>query len=77
MALPKTSIAHLVIISLLAATHLTAQAHIIRSQTAKNHFKANHPCPTNGSRHGSCPGYVIDHIQALVCGGADAHYVFR
>ena len=71
MALPKTSIAHLLIISLLAATPLTAQAHIVRSQAAKNHFKASHPCPTNGNRHGSCPGYVIDHIKALACGGAD------
>ena len=72
MALPKTSITHLLIISLLAAIPLSAQANIIRSQTAKNHFKANHPCPTNGNRHGSCPGYVIDHIKALACGGADA-----
>jgi len=71
MALPKTSIAHLLIISLLAATPLSAQARIVRSQTAKNHFKATHPCPTNGNRHGSCPGYVIDHIKALACGGAD------
>ncbi|MEY3880549.1 MAG: hypothetical protein RIQ94_1345 [Pseudomonadota bacterium] len=72
MALTKTSITHLVIISLLAAIPLTAQARIVRSQAAKNHFKATHPCPTNGNRHGSCPGYVIDHIKALACGGADA-----
>lgn len=72
MALPKTSIAHLLIISLLAATPLSAQARIVRSQAAKTYFKATHPCPTNGNRHGSCPGYVSDHIKALACGDADA-----
>ena len=71
MTFQKTSFTHLLIISLLAAIPLTAQARIVRSQAAKNKFKATHPCPTNGNRQGSCPGYVIDHIQALACGGAD------
>ena len=43
-----------------------------RSLAAKNDFKYAHPCPSNGNNHGSCPGYVIDHITALACGGADA-----
>ena len=25
----------------------------------------------NGNNHGACPGYIIDHIQALACGGAN------
>jgi len=48
-----------------------ADGRIKRSQTAKNHFKQWHPCPANGRRSGSCPGYVIDHIVPLACGGAD------
>ena len=72
MTFPRTSFTHLLIISLLAAIPLTAQARIVRSQAAKNHFKVPHPCPINGNSYGSCPGYVIDHIQALACGGADA-----
>lgn len=43
-----------------------------RSQAAKNDFKRSHPCPVNGSFRGPCPGYVIDHITPLACGGADA-----
>ncbi len=42
-----------------------------RSEKAKDSFKYAHPCPSNGNNHGACPGYVIDHITALACGGAD------
>jgi hypothetical protein len=31
----------------------------------------SHPCPVTGAPSGKCPGYVIDHIQALAVGGAD------
>jgi len=48
-----------------------AHGHIKRSESAKNDFKDSHPCPANGRRFGPCPGYVIDHIKALACGGAD------
>jgi len=34
-------------------------------------FMRTHPCPSNGNTHGACPGYVVDHIQALKRGGAD------
>lgn len=49
-----------------------SEARIKRSQTAKVEFKRGHPCPATGARKGPCNGYVIDHIQALACGGADA-----
>jgi hypothetical protein len=49
-----------------------ADGRIKRSESAKNDFKAENPCPANGNRSGSCSGYVIDHIKALACGGADA-----
>ena len=45
---------------------------IKRSTAAKDAFKRQHPCPANGHTSGSCPGYVIDHVRPLECGGADA-----
>jgi hypothetical protein len=45
---------------------------IKRSGAAKDEFKRAHPCPANGRTSGSCPGYVIDHVSPLECGGADA-----
>lgn len=30
------------------------------------------PCPATGSSKKKCPGYVIDHVVSLACGGADA-----
>lgn len=47
------------------------EAKIIRSQSAKNAFKRNNPCPANGARAGPCKGYVVDHIKPLCAGGAD------
>ena len=31
-----------------------------------------HPCPSTGRTSGACPGYVVDHVKPLACGGADA-----
>lgn len=45
---------------------------IKRSAAAKNGFQREHPCPSTGSNTGRCPGYVIDHVNPLECGGADA-----
>ncbi len=44
---------------------------IARSTKAKDEFKKTHPCPSTGKSSGSCPGYVIDHVQPLKRGGAD------
>jgi hypothetical protein len=54
------------------STH--ADAHTKRSQSAKVEFKQLHPCPSTGARKGPCKGYVIDHINPLSCGGADASH---
>lgn len=43
-----------------------------RSHAARDAFKHAHPCPATGKPSGACPGYVIDHIKPLACGGADA-----
>ena len=45
---------------------------IHRSRSVAAAFKATHPCPANGQTRGACPGYTIDHINPLACGGADA-----
>jgi len=43
-----------------------------RSASAKREFEAMRPCPATGRASGPCPGYVIDHVMALACGGIDA-----
>ena len=48
-----------------------AKGKIARSAKAKDSFKRSHPCPSTGKSYGACPGYVIDHVQALKRGGAD------
>jgi len=39
---------------------------------AKHAFERQHPCPSTGKTSGRCPGYVVDHVKPLECGGADA-----
>ncbi len=45
---------------------------IKRSAAARRDFMRAHPCPSTGRRSGACPGYVVDHVTALACGGPDA-----
>ncbi len=56
------------------AYHASSRSHgrIKRSEAAKDAFKRSHPCPSTGRSSGSCPGYVVDHVKALACGGADS-----
>lgn len=51
-----------------------ARGRIARSETAKRQFEISKPCPAPGAhKPGSpCPGYIIDHIKPLACGGLDA-----
>ena len=51
------------------ATDVLARQH--RSTAAKHKFRIEHPCPLTGQVRGKCPGFVIDHIKPLACGGAD------
>ncbi len=44
---------------------------IKRSERAREEFMRSHPCPSTGKTSGRCPGYVVDHVHALECGGAD------
>lgn len=64
-----------VLLVLIACAEL-AGACEVRSRTAVNQFKRANACPailgtTNGKPTGPCPGFVVDHIIALNCGGAD------
>lgn len=59
------------LIALVLAASGPADARIKRSYSAMTDFKTMHPCPANGATKGPCKGYVIDHIKALACGGAD------
>ena len=47
------------------------KGRIKRSTAAKDAFKHQQPCPSTGESSGPCPGYVIDHVNPLACGGAD------
>ncbi len=42
-----------------------------RSQALRAEFQRMHPCPSTGKTRGACPGYQVDHREALVCGGRD------
>jgi 5-methylcytosine-specific restriction endonuclease McrA len=57
-----------------SASAITRDKHgrIKRSAAAKNAFKHQQPCPSTGRSSGACPGYVIDHLKPLECGGADS-----
>jgi hypothetical protein len=50
---------------------ISAAADSAPSRQALAAFRLAEPCPANGLTRGTCPGYVIDHVVALVCGGPD------
>jgi hypothetical protein len=44
---------------------------IHQSSSARAEFRRQNACPATGDTSGPCPGYVIDHIVPLACGGED------
>lgn len=42
-----------------------------RSAKARNDFRRANPCPVTGRTTGSCPGWEVDHVVPLACGGPD------
>lgn len=60
------------LLSLLFVIAAPADARIHRSHVPIHAFVKVNACPATGEHRLPCPGYVIDHIQALACGGADA-----
>ena len=59
---------------LIAFTAHSVEAKSQRSQSAVREFKHSSPCPSTGKSTGRCPGYMVDHVSPLACGGADAPY---
>lgn len=51
---------------------INVQAKQTRSYLSIKQFKLDNPCPVNGRYKGRCEGWIIDHSQALACGGLDA-----
>lgn len=59
----------LITATLLAA--MSGQAAADRSRPLRAEFQRSTPCPSTGKPHGPCPGYQVDHREALICGGRD------
>lgn len=59
----------LLLSSLLASPATPAQPK--RSSAVRASFMKEHPCPATGKSKGKCPGWIIDHIYPLACGGPD------
>jgi 5-methylcytosine-specific restriction endonuclease McrA len=58
---------------LLVLAALASQAEALpRSKAARAEFQRLHPCPATGAKRGACPGWQVDHVIPLKCGGADA-----
>lgn len=49
-----------------------AKGQIIRRADTLAAFRKVHPCPATMAFTGACPGWSIDHVISLACGGADA-----
>lgn len=45
---------------------------IQRDHKEKAAFRRKNPCPSTGKIYGACPGYEVDHVKPLACGGADS-----
>lgn len=51
-----------------------AAGEIKRSSRVITAFRKIWACPSTGAHIGSCPGWAVDHVISLACGGADAVY---
>lgn len=54
------------------SVRLDRHGRIKRSKAARSAFERQSPCPSTGRTRGACPGYIVDHVTPLECGGADA-----
>jgi len=50
----------------------TANGKTLRSPQAIAAFKERWACPSTTKHNGACPGWAIDHVVPLDCGGVDA-----
>lgn len=49
-----------------------ADGKIARSAAVKAEFRRLHACPSTKRATGACPGWEVDHVIPLACGGCDA-----
>lgn len=49
-----------------------SHGRIARSSSVRREFQREHPCPSTGKKTGSCHGWIVDHVVALECCGADS-----
>lgn len=49
-----------------------AEGNIARRSDVLRAFRKQHPCPGTPTPTGACPGWSVDHVIPLVCGGCDA-----
>lgn len=59
------------VVALMLATASVASSSAERSRTLRAEFVHLNPCPSTGKTKGACPGWQVDHREALVCGGRD------
>lgn len=45
---------------------------ILRSVAVLRAFQRIHPCPETGKTTGACPGWALNHVIPLACGGCDS-----
>ena len=50
----------------------TAAGTIKRSKAVLRAYQKIHPCPSTGRTTGKCPGWSLDHVIPLTCGGCDS-----
>ena len=61
----------LLLLLLISITAYAEHARIHRSQAEVRAFMRLHPCPSTHKNHPPCPGWIVDHVKPLACGGAD------
>lgn len=61
----------LILLGLALAGAALAAPPAPRSAALRAEFQRLQPCPSTGKPRGPCPGYHVDHREALICGGLD------
>jgi hypothetical protein len=69
MPLVRTHFLFACVFALLAAAAPAAERQ--RPSNAEIHFRLANPCPATGETSGACPGYVVDRVIPVTCGGAE------
>jgi hypothetical protein len=64
-------VASLLALAFAALLCAPAAADPLRSRALRAEFQRLNPCPATGQPRGACPGYEVDHREALICGGKD------